>query len=91
MDYVTVDSGCNGKLIDNAYALRRRECLVHGGQLQLCRNQGHSQGVEFHLGSPREESQDTKTCAPAMSSAFERRCECLSDGEERTHSLRGGV
>ena len=48
----------------------RVECAeghVHGGQLQLCHNQGHSQGIEMHRGSPGEVSQDTKTCPPTAS------------------------
>ena len=61
MDSDTVDPGWDGELMDNAFVFARREHHVHGGQLQLHRNQGFSQRFDLHLGSSSEVSRDTRT------------------------------
>ena len=65
------------------FRFRRRECHLHGGQLQLCRNQGHWQGTELHRGSPREVSRDTQT------SASEQAFNVVSGTATRAHLPRG--
>ena len=47
--------------------MRVDESLVHGGQLQLCHNQGHLQDIKLHSGSPREVSQGTRRCPQTAS------------------------
>ena len=61
MDSDTVDPGWDGELMDNAFVFARREHHVHGGQLQLHRNQGFLQRFDLHRGSSSEVSRDTRT------------------------------
>ena len=44
----TVDSACNGELMEIGFALDEGESHLQRGQLQLQRNQGHSLDFELH-------------------------------------------
>ena len=64
VDSDTVDPSWDGVLMDNAFVFARREHHVHGGQLQLHRNQGFLQGFELHRGSSSEVSRATVVQQP---------------------------
>ena len=59
---------------------------MHGGQLQLCRNQGHSQGIDLHRISPGSVTR-YKDVPTDNEQHFLRG---VADGEERTRSLSEG-
>ena len=58
MDYVTVGSCCNGKLIDNAFAFTEENATCTEDSYSYAAIKGTRQGIELHRGSSRDVSRE---------------------------------